>query len=417
MSEDRRASEEPAPGEDGDAASPSRAELFAGALLLRGGPLAGLVVLTVVVCAAVLLPAGLWRPSVALPMIAVGLVPAVRIAARVSAGPVPVLSAAVSLALAGGYALWAGLTHAEHVVLQRDPGSYALYAQWIATRHSLPVTSHLEAFGGAAALDVPGFTLGSPAYYQVLDGQGAQVVPQFLPGTPALLSLGWWAGHWQGLLLVPSLVGGLVVLAAAGLAARLVGARWAPFAAALFAVCFPVLHAVRSTYSEGPALLLVLTAASLAVDAARRRERSWALLAGTVLGCAGLVRVDSLTEVALLLPVCTVLALRRDPVGVPLAAGAVAGTVLSGAVALHLSRPYLESIRGSLLPLVAGTVVLALACGLVAVVGVLRARRRPGPAPGGEPDADRGAAERGHRWIGSAVARRAPRAASGLVWL
>jgi hypothetical protein len=42
------------------------------------------------------------------------------------------------------------------VVLGRDAGSYALYAQWIATRHGLPVDAHLDAFGGVAALAVPG---------------------------------------------------------------------------------------------------------------------------------------------------------------------------------------------------------------------------------------------------------------------
>jgi len=402
-----------------------RAERIAGALLLRGGPLAGLALLAVVVSAAVLLPAGLWRPSVALPVIAVGLAAAWRAAAGVSAGPVPVRPAAVSLALAAGYALWAVLTRSEHVVLRRDPGSYALYAQWIATRHDLPVTAHLDAFGGAAALDVPGFTLASPAYYQVLHGQGAQVVPQFLPGTPALLSLGWWAGHWQGLLVVPPLVGGLAVLAAAGLAARLVGPNWAPFAAALFAACFPVLHAVRTTYSEGPALVLVLTAAALAVDAARRGDRAQALLAGAVLGCTGLVRVDALTEVALLLPVCTVLVLRRDRVGAPLAAGAVGGIGLSGAVALHLSRPYLDSIRASLLPLVAGTAVLAVACAAAVAVGALRTRRAAGgtvqsgtrTAGGPGPGTGRGVPDPGPPGGRRAVlARRAPDAAFAFVW-
>jgi hypothetical protein len=373
-------------------------ERTAGAVLLRGGPFAGLAVAMVVTAGAVLVPVGLWRPGVALPVVLVGLSLAWRLSALVPVRPVPVWSAALAVAVAAGEAVWVMATHAEHVVLRRDAGSYALYAQWIATRHGLPVQADLDAFGGAQALAVPGFTLGSPAYYQVLHGGGADVVPQFLGGAPAVFSLGWWAGGWTGMLLVPAVVAGLAIFAVAALAARLIGPRWAPLAAGSLALAYPVLHTARSTYSEPVALVLMVTAALLVAEATVAEgtvtegtvtttgQRALGLVAGLTLGAAGLVRVDALVEVALVLPVCTVLWLRRHPAGGGLAVGVLAGTLLAAVSALLISRPYLDSIARSLVPLVAGTGVLGLSCLLVVLAGRRRGGRRgrgSGHGPGG----------------------------------
>ncbi len=368
----------------------------AGAFLWRVGPFAGLAVLAVAVPAAVLVPAGLWRPSVAIPVVLVGLAAAWRLsrAAAIAAGAsgavdaTTVRAAAWTAAIAAGTGVWAGLTHAENMILRRDPGSYALFAQWIGSRHELPVASHLDAFGGTAALAVPGFTLGSPAYYQVVHGGAVDVVPQFLLGGPATFSLGWWAGGWTGMFLVPPLLGMLAVAGFAGLVARLAGPRWAPVGAGLLALTFPVLHAARSTYSEAPALVIMLGAAALALDAATvggREARRLGLTAGLMLGLSGLVRVDSLTEVALVVPVCAVLAARAVRAGssgeagsahaVALALGALGGVALAAIPAVWLSRPYLDTIRGSLLPLVAGTAVLTLLSVAFVLLARLRARR------------------------------------------
>lgn len=353
-------------------------ERTAGVVLLRGGPFAGLAVAAVVTAGAVLVPVGLWRPGVALPVVLVGLSLAWRLSGLVPVRPVPVWSAVLAVAVAAGEAAWVMATHAEHVVLRRDAGSYALYAQWIATRHGLPVRADLDAFGGAEALAVPGFTLASPAYYQVLHGGGADIVPQFLGGAPAVFSLGWWAGGWTGLFLAPAVVAGLAILAVAALAARLVGPRWAPLAAGSLALAYPLLHTARSTYSEPVALVLMVTAALLVADAtvAATGQRALGLVAGLTLGAAGLVRVDVLTEIALVLPVCTVLWLRRHPAGGGLAVGVLAGTLLAAVSALLISRPYLDTIAGSLVPLAAGTGVLGLACLLAALVGRRRHRHR-----------------------------------------
>ncbi len=372
-------------------------ERRAAAILLRGGVLAAGVVLAVVLAAAALLPVGLWRPVVALPLVLVGSAVAVRVAGAVpltgvSGRDVPAWTAWASALVAVGHGVWAATTHAEHVVLRRDAGSYALYAHWISTHHGLPVDARLDAFGGAAALADPSFTLASPAFYEVVHGTGAAasavVVPQFLPGGPALWSLGYWAAGWTGLLVVPAIVSAAGVLAVAGLTARLAGARAAPLAALATALCAPVLHAARSPYSEPVALLLVAASASLLVDATRagdddrRLARRLGLAAGLGFGLAGFVRVDAVREVVLLLPVAAILAVRGHVAARPLVVGALTGVGAAAAWGVLFARPYLASVAGSLLPLAVGGAVLGAAC--IAVVRAARhgwSPRVPGWAP------------------------------------
>lgn len=359
-----------------------RGEWLSGAVLARSGPFAAGVVAAVGLLAAVLVPFGLWRPWLVWPALVVVLAGAGYLVRFVPARPAPRWAAPASIAVAAGHAVWAASTHAEHVVLRRDAGSYALYTQWIATRHGLPVGADLDAFGGAAALTDPAFRLASPAFFQVVHGGAVDIVPQFLLGAPAVYSLGWWAGGWTGLFVAPAIVSGLALLGVAGLVTRLCGARWAAIVTLALALTQPVLHAARSTYSEPLALLLLAAATALLVDAVRVGDSRTALgtvdsghlaaAAGLAFGLAGLVRVDAVREVSLLLPFAAVLALRRHVAARPLVVGALAGTAVSAVPALVLSRPYLGEVAGSLVPLLLGGVVL----GVASLVAVLVGRRR-----------------------------------------
>ncbi|MEZ0494404.1 hypothetical protein AB2L28_19375 [Kineococcus sp. TBRC 1896] len=336
----------------------------AGTLLTRVPVVLAAAVAALTAVAVPLVLLDLWTPAVAVP---VGLVVA-ALAGRLAWGT-PVVaagwwSAGGSAALAAGAGAWAALTHAEHVVLRRDAGSMALYAHHLATRHGLPVDASVPALGGAAALADPNLTLASPAFYQV----GDHVVPQFLLGAPALYSLGDWAGGWTGMFVVPGVLGAFGVLAVAGFTARVVGPRWAPLAAATLALAQPVLHANRSTYSEPPALLVLFGAASLLVALLPATGRTAARLgggAGLLVGACGFVRIDFLREVAVLVPVLAVLLVVRHPGARALLTGTALASALAIAAALLTSRPYLGTISGSLLPLVAGLVLLAVASAVV----------------------------------------------------
>lgn len=326
--------------------------------------------------------AHLWRPVVALPVLVVLAAVAVRASRCVSARPMPPWSLVLCLLIAVGAGIWAGATHDEHVVLRRDAGSYALYGQQLAERHQLPIEVHVDRLGGAAVADDPDVAVASPGFFRQGHGEGTTVVPQFLIGVPAWLSVGMWVGGWTGLFLVPAVFIALAIASVAALAAATVGPRWAPVAALATAVTAPVLHAARSTYSE-PAALLALSAALTVLAAAvehgsRRPARSarMALLAGLLLGGAGLVRLDALREAVLLIPVAAYLAVRRHPAARPVVMGTATGLVVSALVALVLARPYLALLKGSLVPL-AG---LGLLAGVGALLVVRRAGLRP-PAP------------------------------------
>ena len=345
--------------------APTTADTTAGIVLTRVPVVLAAAVAAVTAFAVPLVLLDLWTPPVAVPVSVVVAVLAGRLAWGVPVVAAGWWSAGGSLAIALGAGVWAALTHASHVVLRRDAGSVALYAHQLATHHGLPVDPSLAALGGAAALADPNFSLASPAFYEV----GDHVVPQFLLGAPALYSLGEWAAGWTGLLVVPAVLGAFGVLAVAGFTARLAGARWAPLAAGTFALAQPVLHANRSTYSEPPALLVLVGAASLLVALVPATGRTAARLgggAGLLFGACGFVRIDFLREIAVLAPVVAVLLVVRHPGARALLAGTALTSVLAVAAALLTSRPYLATIAGSLLPLVAGLVLLSLACAVLA---------------------------------------------------
>src|SRR5439155_26528702 len=88
----------------------------------------------------------------------------------------------------------------------------------------------------------------------------------FMTGWPTALAAAGWVGGWHGILVLPALVGGCAILAVGGLAARLVGARWAPVAALLAAGAWPVLRVSQTPYSEPLALVLLAGGLCLLTD-------------------------------------------------------------------------------------------------------------------------------------------------------
>ncbi|WP_433373499.1 hypothetical protein [Streptosporangium sp. CA-115845] len=166
----------------------------------------------------------------------------------------------IAVALASG--VFNGLFRSEQLIVRRDPATYAQYGIWLARHGSLPVPFQEQAFGG---LD-PALHFDSVGFY----GFDGAVVPQFMPGAPMLHAVGAWLGDVAGLLLVPPVLGAAAVLVLAGVVARLVGARWAPLAALVFAVSLPILYTSRTTFSEIPSLILLFGGLALLYDAEAR---------------------------------------------------------------------------------------------------------------------------------------------------
>ncbi|GAA4944798.1 hypothetical protein GCM10023224_29950 [Streptomonospora halophila] len=344
-----------------------------------------------------LLVAGVLSPVtgalLGIPAVAAGLLGAFRLVPALPAGAgrgpgLPwwpfVLTAAIAAAFAAvqlGY-------HSEILVIRRDPASYAQFTHWIAEHGSLPIPQRRDLIaGGDNAL-----VYGSLAYYEV----GDVVWPQFLAGAPLVYTVGHWLGGIPGMLLVPPVVGGLGVLTFGGLAARLVGPRWAPAAALVLAVCQTQQWVSRSTYSEPVAQVLLLGALVLAYDALTRRvePRGWtrwhtlAAVAGLVFGLGLVVRITALRDLLPLVAFAGLLLVARRGQALPLLGGLVVGAGYGAVAGYGLSRPYLEHLSASLVPLlwISGAVVVSVA----AAVALLWRR--------GLPRGDR------PRWLPSAAA-------------
>ena len=376
--------------------------LLATAFLLASFPLllagyyrpAPVIALSVIV-AAVIVPLGLWR----LP----GLVPAqpgsgalAGTARRLWAQPgdpeardrrrTPWWTVASLLVIAVAFFAFQAAYHSQFLIITRDPASYMQFATWIAGHGSLPIPTNSQDFGNDPSLWYQGF-----AMYQV----GNSVIPQFMAGMPMALAVGYWGGGVNGALLLGPLLGAVAIVVFGGLAARLLGARWAPLAALVLAVSLPQMFTSRSTYSEPFAQILLLGGLSLVIDAQRAwpgslapggagggllaRVARWdtgrviGALAGLALGISLLVRIDSPSDMLPLIPYLGLMLVRRERQAVPMIAGLLVGWLWGWVDAVVLSRPYVfQTNKSSTLPMIA-VIVFTI---IVTAAGVAWLRRR-----------------------------------------
>jgi hypothetical protein len=259
------------------------------------------------------------------------------------------------LAVAAAFAAQQLIYHSQQIIVVRDPAAYVQSAAWIARHGSLPIPQARNAFGGTRGV----LSFASPGFFQV----GRTVVPQFMTGLPLILAAGFWIGGAATAVALAPVLGAGAVLTFGGLAARLAGPRWAPLAALALALSLPEQFTSRSTYSEPLAQILLLGGLCLIVDSletGRPGARVAAAVGGLALGLTLLVRIDGASDILPVVPYCGLLLLARRRQALPLFGGVVAGALFGAVDGLVLSRPYLESIKSSLNPLVAlgGLVVI-----------------------------------------------------------
>ena len=157
-----------------------------------------------------------------------------------------------------GFTVFAAATHDENIVLRRDPGAYAQVGHWLAEHGGVNYHLPVAAFGPSPSE----LSFASPAFYEV----GNHLVPQFMTGWPTLLAAASWVGGWTASSCSPRSSAAPRILAVAGLAARLIGARWAPLVALMMALTWPVLRVSQAAYSEPLALLLLAGGMCLLAD-------------------------------------------------------------------------------------------------------------------------------------------------------
>ncbi len=291
------------------------------------------------------------------------------------------------VAVSAGFGVFQAIFNSQFVIVQYDAASYMQTANWIAGHGTTIIPQDAQFFG-----HTPVVTFASAAFFQV----GNHLVPQFMAGLPMLLSLGFWAhGASLAVFEAPAL-GALAIFTFGGLVARLVGPRWAPFAALAIGATIPMQYASRSTWSEPLALIFLVGGLSLWIDS-QRTDRgeggggeagggsagSWrsgwrqharssshvlAGLAGLLLGLVFLIRLDGPADIMFVVPYCGLLILRRQRQAVPLIAGLIVGTVYGSLDAALLTAPYLfpgntvsvEGMCAAVIALFAGTVVAVL---------------------------------------------------------
>jgi hypothetical protein len=292
-------------------------------------------------------------------------------ASSATAPRTPWWAVAAVIVIAAGFGVDQMIYHAQQLIVMRDPASYIQFANWIAGHGSLPIPQDQAAFGGTHQV----LTFDSFAFYQV----GGVVVPQFMAGLPMILAGGFWIGGAAAATAMAPVLGALAVLTFGGLAARLAGPRWAPLAALVLAIALPMQFTSRSTYSEPAAAILFLGGLCLVTDSLRtggRGSRVTAALGGLALGLTLLVRIDGASDMLPVIPYIGLLLISRRSQALPMLGGLAVGGIYGAVDGLVLSRPYLASIKSSLIPLALLAVVVAIGTG----VAVLLLRRRGLPA-------------------------------------
>ena len=357
---------------DGGAASRPDA---AGRLLARLSLLPALLVMAWLLVGLPLLLAGVFTPvlmlvlsvPVAVAGVALGLrwIPAQWAGSEPSPRPeqarTPWWAVAGVIAVAVAFGIDQLIYHSQFIIVTRDPASYIQFANWISHHGSLPIPQDRAAFGGTHHV----LTFASFAYYQV----GGTVVPQFMAGLPMLLASAFWTGGVGAAVAMGALFGACAVLTFGGLVARLAGPRWAPLAALILALSLPEQFVSRSTYSEPVAQILFLGGLCLVVDSLQADgvgARVVAAIGGLALGLTLLVRIDGASDILPLIPYCGILLIGRRRQAVPLIGGLLVGGIYGIVDGLVLTRPYLASIKSSLVPLLLLTAVV-IAGTLVAV--------------------------------------------------
>jgi hypothetical protein len=285
---------------------------------------------------------------------------------------VPWWPVAATIAVAAGFAVWQIAERTQQVIVLGDPATYLQTASWIARHGSLPIPYSAEAFGGTH----PGLTFASASYYPA----GSGLAPAVMAGTPLVLAAAIWLGGVPAALVITPLIGACAVLSFGGLAARLVGARWAPAAAAALALSLPEQYTSRGTFSEPLVQVLLFGGLCLLIDALLvtrltdwpNQDRVLAALAGLVLGLTVLVRIDGLSDILPAVPLLGLLLAARRRQGIPFGLGMVGGVGYGLAEGYLLSRPYLDLVGPSLRPL--GLIAAAVVVLTVAALAATRSR-------------------------------------------
>lgn len=246
------------------------------------------------------------------------------------------------------------------VVAGRDGATYANTAAFLVDGADLHPTAVATPFGGE------GFEYRAPGFVVRDDGTFFQ---QFLHSTPAMYAFFGELFGRGAIFAVNAVLAGIGLLAIFALALRFVSPWWALAAATLTAATLPYAYYARGTFSEIPALVLVI-GGLWAGHIATTTRPEFSLGAGLLLGGAALVRVDA-WMIGIALAAVHFIAVWLDEEEAAWAASRIfAGFAVAAAIGLIdlavFSEPYLANVGRNLLALIVVAVSLRVAVPLAA---------------------------------------------------
>lgn len=267
-----------------------------------------------------------------------------------------------------GVLAWGGIMlpkTAQHLITNRDPGTYANAAVWLLHHDNLRIPA-VHVFGAA-----PGITATSAGFFPGADGallaQGQHLLPVLLGLMGRMVGL-------SPMLHLNILFGVTALLAIYAFARLLARPFWAMVITGALAASMPFIYFARDTYTEPLAATFTFGAlAALWVAIESRRMSMW-FLAGLVAAAGTLTRIDGYLTIIGLLGFLAVLlattAKKERAVALRLTAAMLAGlaivAVLGWLDVRYLSTSYYDSTKGQFYQELAGIVAIGIA-GVLAV--------------------------------------------------
>jgi hypothetical protein len=213
--------------------------------------------------------------------------------------------AAIVVAVAAS--VWNGVNHAEHLVVERDPGVYLVTAKWLSDHRGLYIDGPTGAFE-----DEEGIRPVGAGFYGGRGNDGIDA--QFAHLTPAVVGVVARIGGDIFLFVTNAMLGGIGLVLVFAVAATLMPPRWAFVAMSGLAASFPFIYFSRDLFSEPLAMILLFGGFFVWELASTRPHVLLGLVAGSLIGASCAARIDGFISV---IPATAVFALYVAGRGAP----------------------------------------------------------------------------------------------------
>jgi hypothetical protein len=197
---------------------------------------------------------------------------------------------AAAIAVAVAASVWNGVNHAQHLVVERDPGVYLVTAKWLSDHRGLYIDGPTGAFEDEAGIRPAGAGFYGARGKDGLDAQFAHLTAAIVGGSARI-------GGDIFLFVTNALLGGIALVVVFAVAATLMQPRWAFLAIAGLAASFPFVYFSRDLYSE-PLAMITLFGGFFVWELAGVSSRPLlGLVAGALIGASCAARIDGFISV------------------------------------------------------------------------------------------------------------------------